>query len=213
VKIEVSKPPYQIATAIELIERSKKINRFTYDLILHLDYRTDSEAGSYDPRKPNVITVNPFLCSLDDATFSYLEDNTLFGIILHEFSHFLTMTYFVDFKKNYLEAFPEQRLLVTKYEAANEDYDEEMAEICSLQIRNPFLLKLISKNHYKFFKAWFKSPVMSSEKHFLFMYNKLPIDCKNRLRTKWGIIVNHAEQKVYIDPDIKQHPTGFIVKP
>jgi hypothetical protein len=208
--LEISNPPEQIKVAMRLIDMLKSKNNFTFDITLDLDYSLNNNAGLWDPKYPNVIKVNPFLCE-DNSTFSYIEDNTLFGIIMHEFSHFLTMTYFIDFQKAYLEAFPEERLLITKYEAASMDYDEELAEICSLQIRNPFLLKLISKEHYRFFKAWFKNPVVASEKHFLFMFNKLPIECKNHLRTKWGIVVNHAEQKVYkID---KPHADGIIIKP
>jgi hypothetical protein len=208
--LEILHPPEQIRVAADLIETIKTQNHLNFDLTLQLDYSMKESAGEYDPSVPNVIKVNPFLCT-DESTFSYLEDNTLFGAVMHEFSHFLTMTYFVDFQKNYLEAFPENRLLVTQYEAASMDYDEEIAEICALFCRNPFLLKIVSKDHYKFFRAWFKSPVTSSQKHFIFMYNRLPIKCKNRLRTKWGIIVDHNLQKVYkID---KPHPEGFIIQP
>lgn len=209
-QLEILHPPEQIRVAMELIETLKKKNNFSFDLTLQLDYLMESNAGEYNPKLPSIIKVNPFLCE-DNSTFSYLEDNTLFGIIMHEFSHFLTMTYFVDFQKAYLEAFPEQRLLITKYEAASMDYDEELAEICSLFCRNSYLLKLISKEHYRFFKAWFKSPIICSQSNFIFMFNRLPIECKNRLRTKWGIVVNHAEQKVYkID---KPHQEGIIIKP
>jgi hypothetical protein len=210
--LEILHPPQQIKVAGELIETIKKRNKFTYEITLQLDYNMPEDSGEYNSKIPNVIKINPYLCTVAE-TFSYLEDNTIFGVIMHEFSHFLSMTYFVDFQKNYLEAFPETRLLLTKYEAANEDYDEEIAEVMSLFIRNPYLLKIISKDHYKFLNTWFISPVPCTSKRFIYMFNKLPIDCKNRLRTKWGIIVNHAEQKVYKDLDAKPHPVGFIMKP
>ena len=210
--IEILHPPQQITIAFELIEKIKKDNGFTYDLTLQLDYSMPEDSGVYNVKFPNVLKINPYLCTTAE-TFSYLEDNTIFGVIMHEFGHFLSLTYFVDFMKNYLEAFPEKRLLVTRYEAANEDYEEEAGEIISLFCRNPFLLKTISEDHYKFLSSWFKSPVPCTAKKFIWMFNRLPIDCKNKLRTKWGIIVNHSEQKVYRDPDLKQHPPGFIVKP
>ncbi len=210
-QLEILHPPEQIRVAMELIEKVKRINSMNFDLTLQLDYTLSEAAGIYFLKEPNCIKINPFLCDDCGGTFAYLEDNTMFGVIMHEFSHFLTMTYFVDFKKAYLEAFPEQRLLITKYEAANIDYEEEEAEICGLFLRQPYLLKLVSKEHYKFFRAWFKSPIPCTQSTFIYTYNRLPIDLKNRLKTKWGIVVNHAEQKVYkID---KPNPKGIIIKP
>jgi hypothetical protein len=194
--LKIIHPPEQIKVAMDLIEKFRIQNKFVFDITLQLDYSMSESAGEYNPTKPNIIKVNPFACA-DDSTFSYIEDNTLFGAIMHEFGHFLSMTYFVDFQKNYLEVFPENRFLITKYEAANEDYDEEIAEIFSCFLRVPYLLKLVSEDHYRFLRSWCISPVSCTVKRFVYMYNRLPVKYKNKLRTKWGIIVNHAEQKVY----------------
>jgi len=201
-QLKIYDPPTQIKIAISLIETIKKKNKFTYDLTLLLDYNLKYEgqilSGLYLSTEPNCIRLNPSACD-DKASFTYTEDDTMFGVIIHEFSHFLSMTYFVDFQKDYLEAFPENRFLVTTYDAANEDYDEEIAEIMSLYIRNPFLLKQISEQHYIFFKSWFTSPTSCTIRQFMIAYNKMPVDLKNELRTKWGVVVNHAERKVFID--------------
>jgi hypothetical protein len=210
-QLEIVNPPNQIKIAISLIETIKKKNKFTYDLTLELDYHL-KDAGVYDSNYPNAIRINPWICD-EKTSYTYTEDNTIFGVIMHEFSHFLSMTYFVDFQKSYLEAFPENRFLITTYDAANEDYDEEIAEIMSLYIRNPYLLKVISEAHYKFMSSWFISPVACTVKRFIYMYNQMPVDLKNKLRTKWGIMVNHADKKVYTVPKTKHHVDGTIIKP
>jgi hypothetical protein len=208
-KLEILNPPNQISIAMELIEKIKKDNGFTFDLTLQLDYIMPEDsrcAGLYDCTKPNIIKVNPFLC-LNEETFSYPEDNTIFGVIMHEFAHFLSMTYFVDFQKNYLESFPDPsfsnkgRLLITSYDAANTLYNEEIAEVISLHCRNSYLLKLISPDHHKFLNGWFKSPIPCTEKRFIYMYNQLPIKYKKKLQSKWGIMVDHSAQKVTVIKD------------
>jgi hypothetical protein len=211
-QLEIVNPPSQIKIAMSLIETIKKKNKFTYDLRLQLDYHL-KDAGLYNPNEPDVLKINPWICDENPSSYVYIEDSTIFGIIMHEFSHFLSMTYFVDFQKNYLEAFPENRFIITKYDAANEDYDEEIAEIMSLYIRNPYLLKLISEPHYRFLKSWFLSPVPCTVTRFIYMYNKMSIEYKNKLRMKWGIMVNHAEKTAYTVPSIKPKIEGIIMKP
>jgi hypothetical protein len=197
ISIEISAPPNQISFAILQLEKLIKINHFDINLKIGFDYLME-KSGEWDPENPTILKINPFICS-DKKTYAYTEDNTMYGIVIHEFSHFLSVEFFKGFMDDYIKEFPEERLLITTYEEANEKIEEEVAELISLYVRNPYLLKLISKKHYFYIKRWFKTPVLYDKNKFIQIYSKMEREYKDKLYKKWGIVVNYNDKTVRID--------------
>jgi hypothetical protein len=197
ITVEISSLPNQISIAVELIQKLIKKNKLNFDFTIKLDYLLP-KAGEWDRDNPYELKINPFIC-LEKITYTYTEDYTMFGSIMHEFAHFITLHYFRKFVRDYTKTFPEERLLITGYEQANEEIPEEIAELVSLFIRNPLLLKLISKKHFDYINSWFKSPVPHSFNRFIFMYNQMPVKYKNILYKKYGIVVNQDKKTVRVD--------------
>jgi hypothetical protein len=98
--------------------------------------------------------------------------------------------------KEYLIEFPEQRLVITHYERSQTDYAEEAAEILSLYLRNPYFLKLISKDHHDFMKRYIKSYVPCTAKKFIEIYNLMNLRDKENIFKKWDIVIEHDTQIV-----------------
>jgi hypothetical protein len=193
-EIKVVVPPAQLFHALGLIQSIKNKNKMKFNLTVKLDYLTSS-SGMYIPSEPNSIYLNPNECKKYESE-GYVEDNTLFGTAIHEFCHFLTFHYFKNFKEKYPKEFPEERIILTSYKRAQSDYDEEIAEIMSLHLRNPYFLKLLFPNHHKFMQSYIKPTVPCNDKIFIKIYNQMNQNTKELVFTKWGIIIEHDIAKV-----------------
>jgi len=198
--VEVDSPIEETCAAMMLIKKLGQKNELPFDLSIAYDFDYDGE-GVYYPttrRQRNRIFINPFRCRKQEETIrnngeepfcpGYTADLTLFGVTLHEFSHFLTWRIFPRMMDDFKRTFPRQRLYLNDY--CNNEYYDELAEILTLYITNPFLLKLISKEHWEFCRSYFKSPVACTKQKFEHIYQGYPIHVKEHLREKWGIIYN-----------------------
>lgn len=197
--VELECPLHETAIAIQHIHNLKKKNDIDFDLTIAYDFTYDGQ-GYYLPRHSSekikhTIYINPANCEYnnpdDETSLSYagfLSDFSIFGITIHEFAHFLTYAIYPKIRLQYRNAFPKERLYLNPY--ANTNLNEEIAEVLSLYLTNPYLLNLISKPHCKFFKTFFKSPVPCSLAKGFEIYTYFPVHIKRYLLNKWGIDYN-----------------------
>jgi len=205
IEIGIEKFHHESYMAIKFIKKFLVKNNI--DRVIKVKYDFDcGEGGYYYPLMNNdTIFVNPDNCynlreynEEDDRpqnTFypGYCVDNTIFGTIIHEFSHFLSYKVYKNIIKDYKKTFPKNRLYLNAYSST--DIEEELANIMTLYISNPYLLKLISEKHYKFLKKIFKPPRACSVKTCYQIYKNFPMHVKNELKDKWHIIYNFDKQK------------------
>lgn len=204
INVDVDNPIFETAVAMELITKLAKKNKISFDLTISYDFATD-DMGFYLPNSfthKHKIFINPHNCkSLIDADecfdepfyHGYTADITIFGVTIHEFSHYLSMTVFPNMLKDFRYAFPTTRLYLNDY--SNNDLRDELAEILTIYITNPYLLKLISKNHWEFCKNYFKSPVACSVKKCYEIYQDFPVHVKEHMAMRWGYIYNICSEK------------------
>ena len=132
--------PHKLATAaIYLIEKIRSKNKMRFDLLVAYDFNM-KEMGCYYPNLPHckhIIFVNPLQCldrdedtppPLKISCEGYTTDFSLFGVIIHEFCHFLQFNNFKNIEKNYRHKFPTQRFYINSY-CNNEIIDENMANL------------------------------------------------------------------------------------
>jgi len=194
-KVQVTNPPFDVCFAVDFIHAIKRKNKFNFKLSINLDYTIPEQGVYYFNDDIFSIYVNPDNCK-KSSCFGYPDNETIFGVLIHEFCHFLSMRYLKNFIKEYLEEFPEQRLNVSSYDLANKEYEEEVAEIMSLHLRNPYFLKLISKEHYNFMQKRIKSYVPCTAEKFIEIYNDMDKKIKEKVFNKYGIVINHADRTV-----------------
>jgi hypothetical protein len=193
--IEVLVPMPELFHALGFIQTLENKNKAKYKLTIVLDYLMDAAGQYLYKNEPNKIYLNPDQCKKNES-YGYTDDDSLFGTTLHEFCHYLSMHYFKNFHEEYLKEFPEQRIVITSYDRAQSDYDEEIAEIMSLHLRNPYFLKLIAPDHYKFMSKWIKPYIQCTQRKFIEIYNMMKLKDKERIFNKWNIIIEHDSQTV-----------------
>lgn len=201
-KIKIVKPDKNFKEANRLIDRLKLINNHKYNITICIDYSI-KDAGLYYPDDPYKILINPENCQKTiNSLPGYTNDKTTFGVILHEFAHFLSMIYFKNFVTLYELEF-EKKLIISHYKECKHDIEEEIADVLILYISNPYFLRLISEEHYKFIKHFFKSPTPCTKKRFINIYRNFPESTKQKIKEKWNInilgdlIINKKKKKKY----------------
>jgi hypothetical protein len=187
--LKILRPEKAIDNAAKLIDRLKKINHLNFDIPINFDYNL-KYAGEYLQYEKNKILINPTLCGKSSSIScpGYTNDDSVFGTILHEFAHYLSMTYFKGFINKYEKTF-KKPLTISLYHVCKNDVTEEIAELLMLYISNSYFLKLISKDHFNFFKGYFKSPTSCNKRRFIKIYNKFPDKTKQHIKNKWKIEV------------------------
>ena len=203
--VEVDIPSEDVHAAMVIIARFLEKNNLKINLSISYNYEME-ECGVYRPFEKGQeyrIFVNPSKCKTqEDVIKQEFEepfapgspcDITIFGIIIHEFCHLLQYRTYPSIIKNYGETFPTERLNLNEY--SNNEIHDEIAEIMTLYITNPYLLKLLSKLHFDFCKKYFKSPISCSPKRCAFIYKGWPLSVKEYLKDKWGIAYNIATKK------------------
>ena len=204
----MTNPPDEFVKAKKLINKFREINglKFRRDLIIKIDF-TIKEAGYYLYEDDTFsIHVNPSNCTnnrayveygdRDEVEYSFSNyscDGSIYGTVLHEFSHFLQYQIFKTILNDYKKQFPTNRLVMMSYVENN--VEEELTEIIRLYLQNPLLLKLISPNVHKFVQQYMKSPTPCTHKTSFKMFNQFPIDVRRDLQEKWCIVYNVSEQR------------------
>ena len=109
IKIEIENFGKEVDSAINTIEKLERINELNFHLTLSFnsslkDYQGPL-LGEYE-QGSRCIKINPKQCYKEDHYEGYIDNISIKDIIIHEFSHFLTLTYFTLFKQYYLKSFP-----------------------------------------------------------------------------------------------------------
>jgi len=203
--VEVDVAIEDTRAAMVIIERLLNKNNIKMNLLIAYDYESE-EYGVYRPFEKGQeyrIFVNPSKCKTPDEVskqdfeepFSpgYCADVTLFGVTIHEFCHLLQYRVYPSIIKDYGEAFPIERFNLNEY--SNNEIHDELAEIMTLYIVNPYLLQMLSKKHFNFCKKYFKSPVPCTSYRCDFIYKGWPASVKEHLKKKWGIAYNICTKK------------------
>lgn len=175
----------QLDKFIELVDSFENINskkmtmrslkiRFKYDM---------KSSGEFWDSRPNSLTINPTRC---DKTGEW----SFFNILVHEFSHLIDNKFKIC--PHYVTKFSDKKskLHLTNYAKRCKDPVEELAEIISLYLRNPYLLKLISMSHYTFISRFFKPTVPCNHDYFLSQYELCSPRYKKTLTKKYGITIS-----------------------
>lgn len=205
VKYVIERPDDEIYCACELIKRFSKKNDIIIDLIVAYDFTLDNECGIFIPQlNENKIFINPYVChetymvAKDKGLImgtGYIADLSIFSIVIHEFAHLICYNIYEGLVNEYAEEFPRinDRLYLNDY--CDHTLDDELAEIITVFILNPYMLKMISKKHWKFLNDRFKSPVPASVQQFKRVYNDFSVDAKLELYEKFGITYNMDNNK------------------
>jgi len=165
-----------------LIRKLNRINKISFKkLEMILDYSLDN-AGEFVDEENSKIYINPDSCDRDS-----LGDYSLFFVCVHEYAHLLDHR--LRIWRKFEAAFPEKkdRLYINSNSRTN--IIEELAEIMTIYIVNPYLLKMISKTHWKFLRQFFKSPVACTPNNFVEIYNTWSSKWKANFRRRFGIHV------------------------
>ncbi|MFW6311089.1 MAG: hypothetical protein ACOC1K_02515 [Nanoarchaeota archaeon] len=198
ISVNIQTPNEETMLAINFIEDFTQTNNLDFNLSITYDFSIQ-ESGVYYPNLDgyqDTIFVNPNNCkNINDEDneyifyHGYVTDITLFGIIIHEFTHFLQYKVYENIIEEYSKEFPTKRFYLNYY--CNNDFIDELSEVMSLYITNPYLLKLISKDHWKFCKRFFKSSIACSCEKCYNIFKCFPIHVKEDLKENWGIVYNY----------------------
>jgi len=177
----------QLDKFIEHINEFEKINPDIKFRRLKLRFRYDMKSsGEFEDSNPNTISINPGRC---DKTGEF----SFFRICIHEFSHLLDKKLKID--KQYKQCLLNATLYLTNYAKKTHCVTEEIAEIISCYLLNPYLLKLISIKHYDFISKFFKSTVPCTKEYFLSIYERYSPKYRNSIIKKYGINIDN--NKIY----------------
>ena len=165
---------HTIDKSIKLINKFCKINDLKYNKIINInfDYKL-SALGEVTLNSSTLnainIKINPDLFINTPENFGFYDDYGINATIIHEFSHLLDFRLFI--RNSYKHNFKKTLNIIN--ENCNQSKREEIAEILSMYIINPYLLNLILPDVYKFFKneLKIKSPTPCTEKAFIKLYN------------------------------------------
>ena len=160
-----------------IIDNLNRINNFNYCDEIILNYDLDL-AGEFFDDENKKIYVNPDNCD-------YSGEYSVYYVCIHEFGHMLD--YKLKMADKFKETFPEKsdHLYINSHSRVNRD--EELAELITLYITNPYMLRLISKKHWQFLKKFFKSPTPCSEFTFVKLYKKYSKTCTDNFKRRHGI--------------------------
>lgn len=134
-----------------LVVRFCKLNNFKVPtLVIHKrDSYSKMNVQGYYTHNTDVVNVYPGNTDFDNEKFARynLEDNTVYGTILHEVGHYIH-NHYLNF-----EEIPFGERAVSGYEPNNR---EMFAETFRLYLSNPHLLSIWNPTRYKWMKARFQ---------------------------------------------------------
>jgi hypothetical protein len=194
-KLEIAVPQAEMFHLLGFVQTLINKNKWKFKLTFKLDYISEDSGTYFFADEPNTIYLNPDQCKKKES-YGLADDDSVFGTGVHEFCHYLSMTHFKKFQEKYLFEFPEERIILTKYKRAQQDINEEIAEVMSLHLRNPYLLKLLHPNHHKFMQQYIKPYVACTQRKFIEIYNLLEQKDKEMIFKKYNIIIEYDTQTV-----------------
>lgn len=191
-KITVHNKGRQLNSALKLIEIFKSKNNVNLKVEIKLDFE-EKDLGYYlYEEKDQALYINPIRCTQEEhgELRGSPFDNSIYGTVIHEFSHYLDQKY--EIINEYLgKKFFVEFLILNKNCIRNRV--EELAEIISIYLVNPYYLKLVDEERFKWIKTKFKSPSRCGKKTFMRYYEKWPEKYQIRLKEYFKITINEGE--------------------
>ena len=193
-KIVVESPEKDILDAIKLIDKFLQLNNITFKYSININHSLDCH-GVFYPEKENEICVNPsFLAKSSIREVhdkKYSMDYSLFGVSVHEFTHAFSEKHGLN--EEYKKLFKEKTIINSNCLTYR---FEELAELFSLYLVNPYFLKHIALEPYNFLKEKYISPTPTIKASFLGAWRKWGQAARHQCKSKWGI---HAHgNKVFV---------------
>lgn len=175
IKVSVHNNGDSLDQALKLINIFKNINKIKLDFEVKFDLN-EKDLGyfNYIPDE-NVIYINPIRCTNKQFNdlLGHPADCSIFATILHEISHLIDLKF--NLHSEYQpKKFVLERLIMTSYARKDKYKIEELADLISIYLINPYYLKLIDLERYKWIKTKFKSPVLCGPCTFLRYYDDWP---------------------------------------
>ncbi len=187
-KVKVIRLEKDLVRAIRLINKLLTLNDLHFKYSLNLDYKSKNY-GEFDPQKANDIYLNPaafYNTSKEDPHALYFStDYSIYAVSIHEFSHLLDAKF--NILDKYKIEFSDKLILNQNSESSR---SEELAEVMSLYILNPYLLKLIDKSRYIFLRDIFISPTVCRKSNFISKWTNWPDKIKDLCAERWKICVS-----------------------
>lgn len=160
---------------IELIERFSEENGIKMPKVFIISNKNNIY-GLFYPK--NVIHVNMKLCrppvktpGYDWSFPGYVQDLTPYGILAHEFGHYISDMLGKKFRKNFVNI---RKMEENVTSTDDRGLDEKMAEAARLFITNPDLLKRGRPLRYEIFSQHY-TPIV---------------------RNRWKTVLSHAHPKI-----------------
>jgi len=161
---------------LDLISGFSSLNRIRKPKVFIYDGYHKSAYGLFYP--DNIIQINIKMCRAPvktpgyDWSFpGYIQDLTPYGILAHEFGHYISDRLGKGFRKNFIRI---NRLESNVTSSDNRGLDEKMAEAARLFITNPDLLKKGRPLRYQIFRDYYE-PIVNH---------------------RWRTVLKHAHPKI-----------------
>ena len=193
VKIELLNEGEDLKKVKKLINKFQEKNNLNFKITILIDWNTKNVGYFFYGERKKKIYVNPKQCEFNEKTFGYTDDYSMTGTLIHEFAHCLDEMY--EIHGEYISYVQQNgRLILNKY-VRESDLGEEVAELVCLYINNPYFLKLIDPDRYKWIKNFFKTPTTCSLKKFLKIREDWSNSIKKLCWKEWGI--KTLKQNIY----------------
>lgn len=200
IKIIVVSPAKQIKKALILIEKFRNKNNIPFNkLNLKFD-NEDKDLGHYFYKsniKSCTIFINPEQCYRQEMLGfkNHPDDLSLSSVTIHEFSHFLDDI--LNIEKQYKKmSFTKSKFYINVWSKYSKI--EEIAEMISLFILNPYLLKLIDIERFEFLKnkMKLKTVLQCNTIGFFKIYKEWCPEAKKDIRERFHLIINEKKLEV-----------------
>lgn len=193
-KVTIHQYGVSLNRGLRLIQRFKRLNHVEFKLEIKLDF-SEKDLGyfNYDPEE-KIIYINPIRCKnyKINHLLGHPVDCSIYATVTHEFAHFLDLKY--DLMQEYTSKnFTLESLIMTRY--AKNEVIEQLADMITIYFTNPYYLKLIDIERYKWIKTKFKSPRPCGIKTFIKYYNNWPEKKKQLLLDSHGDIIRGIEHE------------------
>lgn len=187
-KVQIHKLGKQFTKINKLIGEFHRRNSFFINTKILLDFSLKHLGKVKNKEKPwdwNIY-INPFNCHNEDDEYlkGHPADCGFVSTAIHEFGHLLNYKLNLISKYKATE-FKQKHLYLT--DQAKENYDEELADMISLFIINPYCLKIISQEKFDWLSSEITSPSACTKRKFKTFYNKWKVEVQKEFSKKYKI--------------------------
>lgn len=140
-----------VSLAHKMVTKIQKLNNIEEDIEIVFDFDT-KDAGYYYSNDYKLY-INPF--KRLDYCYGHPSGHDIRNIIFHEYGHYLDGKF--NIAKPY-RSYVRKKGHLYLCDHSKKNIGEEIAEIISLYISNPLLLKMMDKERFEFYQSYIKIP-------------------------------------------------------